>query len=114
MDLFLYGLDEEAATEKVKQIYAAVKLANPKVGMGDRFTALYFVLDGSKGRAALSRGERSEDWCVWRGGVDRRGGGGGTWHLGAVAGAVVFAARVVREELCFCGGRRVLRAVDGS
>lgn len=32
VDLFLYGLDEQQATEKVKQIFAAVKLANPKVG----------------------------------------------------------------------------------
>lgn len=31
MDLFLYGLDEAAATEKVTQIYNAVKLANSKV-----------------------------------------------------------------------------------
>ncbi|CAN0405363.1 unnamed protein product, partial [Hapterophycus canaliculatus] len=31
VDLFLYGLDEAAATEKVRQIYNAVKLANPKV-----------------------------------------------------------------------------------
>lgn len=31
VDLFLYGLDEKEATEKVKQIFAAVKQANPKV-----------------------------------------------------------------------------------
>lgn len=31
VDLFLYGLDENEATEKVKQIFAAVKQANPKV-----------------------------------------------------------------------------------
>ncbi|CAM9531104.1 unnamed protein product [Ectocarpus sp. 12 AP-2014] len=31
VDLFLYGLDEKAATEKVREIYNAVKLANPKI-----------------------------------------------------------------------------------
>lgn len=31
VDLFLYGLDEGAATAKVKQMYAAVKHANPQV-----------------------------------------------------------------------------------
>ncbi|CAM9117852.1 unnamed protein product [Scytosiphon promiscuus] len=31
VDLFLYGLDEAAATEKVRQIHNAVKLANPKI-----------------------------------------------------------------------------------
>ncbi|CAN0363773.1 unnamed protein product [Ectocarpus sp. 8 AP-2014] len=31
VDLFLYGLDEGAATAKVKQMYAAVKHANPQI-----------------------------------------------------------------------------------
>ncbi|CAM9142851.1 unnamed protein product [Pylaiella littoralis] len=31
VDLFIYGVDESAATEKVRQIYNAVKLANPKI-----------------------------------------------------------------------------------
>ncbi|CAM9416812.1 unnamed protein product [Ectocarpus sp. 6 AP-2014] len=31
VDLFLYGLDEKAATEKVRKICNAVKLANPKI-----------------------------------------------------------------------------------
>lgn len=31
VDLFIYGLDEKAATAKVRQLFEAVKLANPKV-----------------------------------------------------------------------------------
>ena len=43
VDLFLYGLGEKEATEKVKQIHDAIKLANPEVKFWRRFGVVHVV-----------------------------------------------------------------------
>lgn len=43
MDLFVYGLDEKEATEKVRHIYAAVKRANSKVKKPPRDAAWFIT-----------------------------------------------------------------------
>lgn len=48
MDLFLYELDEGAATAKVKQIYAAVKHANPQVPQNTLNESEYFFKPRNK------------------------------------------------------------------
>ena len=44
VDLFLYGLGEKEATEKVKQIHDAIKLANPEVKFWRRFGVVHVVV----------------------------------------------------------------------
>ncbi|CAN0352712.1 unnamed protein product [Ascophyllum nodosum] len=43
VDLFLYGLDDKAATQKVRQIYASIKLANSKIFAVRTLRAITFV-----------------------------------------------------------------------